>query len=147
MPRELLRLIESAMQAAPGVQRHRDDAVRVAKYVGARCAQHQAQRPGERTPTVVLECVQDVAQRPFVVSGRAGRTEQVPAATAARALLERRADDTPRRQRVAADAAERGNQRPDIAPARCADRPVERRTEHGGAGRAARSERNGEDRV
>jgi hypothetical protein len=91
--------------------------------------------------------VKDVAQRPFVVAGRAGGAEQVAAAAAARALLERGTDDAPRWQRVAARAAEWRNQRYDAAPARGTNGTIEWCGEYCCARSAARSERNREERV
>ena len=140
-------LIESAAQSTPRMERHGHDAVRVGKQVGARAAQHCAKRTRQAATAVVLERVKDVAQRPFVIAGRACRAEKVATAAAARALLERRADDAPRWQRVAARAAERRNQRYDTVPTSGTDRTIEWRGEDFCARSAVRSERNREKRV
>jgi hypothetical protein len=135
-------LIESATQSTPRMERHWHGTVRAGKQIGACGAQHEAKRTRQAATVVVLERVKDVAQRPFIVAGGAGGAERVAAAAAARAFLECRTDDAPRRQRVAARAAKWRSQRFDAAPTRGTDGTIKWRGEYCCARSAARSERN-----
>jgi hypothetical protein len=105
LPRQIVGLIEPSADPPHHVQRHGNDAVGALQQIGASVAQEATQRPCETSPSLVLECLQDVAKRAFVFAGGPGRNWRRPMPAAGRALRERRADDAPRRQRVAARAA------------------------------------------
>jgi hypothetical protein len=95
MRRQLASLVESAAQSTPRVQRHRDDTVRVTEEICTGCPHDGGKRTRKRASPVILERVQDVAERAVIVSGRPAGAQKSGAAPAARALLEGHADDPP----------------------------------------------------
>jgi hypothetical protein len=135
--REIRGLVEAAVPAARCVQRHRNGAGRAGEHVATALAHQPAERPGKRSPSLVLQGVDDGAQRAVVGANRPRAIDQPAPASAARAAGERDADQPPRRQRVAAAVAQRRREREDRRPAGAADRAAGRGEERlvaGGAG-------------
>jgi hypothetical protein len=69
--REIFGLVEAPLCPAPWMQRHWDYAIGTLQYLSARLEHHGGQWRRQLTPSLVLECVEDRAQRPIVVAGGA----------------------------------------------------------------------------
>jgi len=65
-PREILGLIESALAPSRRMKRNGNRKISLAQHIGAACLHQRAKRPGQRSTAVVLEGVNDRAQRPVV---------------------------------------------------------------------------------
>ena len=111
--REIERLIEAPPPAPAPVQRHRHDAIGICEHRRPAQLHQPAERRGERSTPVVLECLEDRSQRPVVVPHRASRSDVRPLQPAVGTPLSRR---SPRRQRIAAHRAERRRDRPNARP-------------------------------
>ena len=72
---EIVRLIEPSVQRTPGVQRDGHDCVGVRQDLGSRLREETGEGHREHPPTLVLERVNDLTQRP-VVPARASRRPQ-----------------------------------------------------------------------
>ena len=118
VPREIGGLIESALAAARRVQRHRHDAGGAGEHVGAALAHQRAERPRQRSPSVVLQRVDDRAQRAVVGADRARAIDQPRGVRRQRGQqASGMLTSAPGRQRIAAAIAERRRERQDRAPA------------------------------
>jgi hypothetical protein len=147
LPRQHVRLIEAAPQAAPRVQRHRYDAVGAGEEPFPRSPHERAERTGEYLASVVLEGLHDLAKRTVVFAGSARDVHERRTPPAPRAPFERHADHAPGRERITAGAAERGDAETDGAPAVGAYGAIQRPVEHRVTGGAAGRERGGQERV
>ena len=121
VPRQFRRLVEPPRAPAPPVERHRHHAVGPGQHVGPVPAHQRGQGRRDRAAPLVLERVDDRAQRPLVRADRAPAADRARSAPAAGADAGPEAHASPGRQGVAADVAQRGRQRPDGGPARGAD--------------------------
>jgi hypothetical protein len=140
-------LIEAASHAAPAVKRHGRDTIGIVQQTCAGRSQERAKRAREHSASVVLERLQDVAQRSVVFARRARRVqERRPAATAG-APFERSTDHAPGGKGVTARAAEGRGTETDGAPAGVAHRTLERPLKHHVASGATRRDRGGKERV
>jgi len=145
--REVERLVESAGAPSRRMKGNRDEAVRVLEQPRAPAPHQGGQRFRQRSPPFIFQRVDDGAKRAVVGAGRERPCDEAPSAAASRAAGHRPADDTPRRQRVAAALAERGSQRPHRVPADVANGPARRSSEDLAAGGAGRRENDREDRI
>ena len=68
--RQHLSLIEAATPPAQRVQGDGNDGIGMVKQVTSRDAHQCGERTGQRPPSLVLECVNELAQRAAVVAGR-----------------------------------------------------------------------------
>jgi hypothetical protein len=101
------------------MQRNRNDEVGAGEDGLAVAPEQRTERPGNRSPAVVLQRVHNRAERTVVVAERPPRRDVRPADPAqVTSIL--RAGRPPRAQRIAADAAERRTEQLDPAPARAA---------------------------
>jgi hypothetical protein len=123
------------------VKGNRDHRVDIVENVRADIHHEPCNGPGERTPTVVFERVDDVAEAPVVKTSASGEREVGRTRRAAGA------DVLCRWQRVAADDTQRGRNTHDRAPARVTDSSGERPIEHGFATDAHRCEKRADDVV
>lgn len=174
---EIRGLIEATLPATTRMERDGNHGVGVAQEVGARDPHARGERAPNRSPPLVFERVDNLAQRAVVEADRApaiDRAAPTPAADAPRrggdastglsialslskgdastglsiALsLSKRDDRAPRRQRIAARFAERRRDRADGLPAGGADRTGGWTIEETCAAGAGRSEKNGDQRV
>jgi hypothetical protein len=87
LAREIIRLIEPAPQGAQRMEGDRNHGVCFVEHVGAREAHHATQRLGEQAPLVVLEHVNDFAQRAFIPSGATRDLERRWLTLTTRALI------------------------------------------------------------
>ena len=146
-PRKVKRLVESA-GAPPGrMKGNRDEAVGVPEQLLAPAAHQGRQRLRQRAAPVVLQRMDNGAKRAVVGAGRERAIDEAMSTPAARATSHRHADDTPRRQRVAAGFAERGSQRPYGLPAGVTDGTPRRVIEELAAGRAGWREGDRENSI
>ena len=134
--RQLRRLIEAAYESSERMKGNGHDEIGALEDRSARPAHHRAQPGGERSPFVVLERVDDRAERSVVGSERARPGDDRSEAPASRAPGVERAERAPRRKRVAARIAERRRQRWEALPAGVADGPTRRHRERAPAGGA-----------
>jgi len=145
--REIGGLVEPALPSPRRVERYRDGDVDPVEKIPASIAHQCGQRPGERSPTVVLQRVDDGSKRPFVRAYRA-RSIDVPAsAPASCAPGQGHADRSPRRQGIAAPIAKWRGQRENRPPAGRTHRTACRVIEGRVAGRACGREQNGQQGV
>jgi len=119
---EIARLIETAPQPPPWMQRHRHDAVTVVEHRSPSLAHEAHERIRKRPSPFVLECVNDVAERTLISAA-----SDADADVGAGPGCERR--------------------RNDAAEARSADAAARRRIERRVTGGARGRERRGEKRV
>lgn len=147
LARQRVGLIEATLEAAPAMQRHRHDAVRIAEQTFTSRSHQRTKLSREYPPTVVLERLENVTKRAVVIAGGAGRVDERRSSAAARAPFQGRADDAPRDEWVAARTAERGGAEADAAPTIGADGAVEWSLEYHATGRTAWRERDGEQRI
>jgi CBS domain-containing protein len=122
---QVRRLVEPALETSPRVQRHRHGAGGADQELPTDLAQHSAQRPCQRAPPLVLERVEDGAQRALVRAGGPPR-RQGPARPRARAV---------------------GRSGHDARPACGADAAGRRPFERCGAGGAGRGEQDRQQRI
>ena len=99
MLRELDGLIESAPRTFPWMQGNWNNAVRIPQDVGARNFHQATQGPSQRTATVVLQRVNDVAECRVIIADSASAIERVasdkiPRLKQAQAVPAVRADGT-----------------------------------------------------
>lgn len=140
--REIQRLIEPALSTPAGMERHRDDDVRVAQEVGTRDPHSYRQRAPDGSPALILERVDDLAQRAVVEADGAPAIDGVSPAPAAGALRLDLIERAPRRQRIAARFADRRCDRTDGLPAGGAHGTSRWTIEEACAAGAGRSEEN-----
>ena len=107
-------LVETPPPPPAPVQRHRHDAVGTCEDIRAAHPHQPAERRGKRSPPVVLECLQDRAQRPLIDPYRAPRCD---VGSLHPAVGTRRGRHSPGQQRIAAHRAERRWNRPYCLPA------------------------------
>lgn len=81
--RQVVRLIEAALPGAPGMQRNGHDGISAMECVRAGVGHQRGQFAGKRATFLVLERVDDLAQRAVVAAtaSREGEEGWVPAAT------------------------------------------------------------------
>ena len=140
MTREIGGLVETA-GAPPGrMQRHRHDRRRAGQHIASAVAHECRERGRQRTPSVVLQRVDDRSQRSLVGADRTGAVDARRRTAASGATRQGKADHAPGRQRIAATVAQRGRQRMDGPPAGVADWSVRRAFERRVARRARRRE-------
>jgi hypothetical protein len=86
--RQFTGLIEAARSLAGPVERYGDDRVGALEYFGTTDRQEGRERPRDGRPAVVLERMNDVAERSFIRPDRAGKRNRrrTPAAPCAQAL-------------------------------------------------------------
>ncbi len=87
VPREIGRLVESAVSAPRRVQRNGNGAVCARQDAGAALAHQRAERTRQRSASVVLQRVDDRAQRAVVLADRPRAIDRRASAAAARAVL------------------------------------------------------------
>lgn len=75
LTREIVGLVEAATQTTPWMERNGHDGVRAGEDVCARVAQPGAERDGEGPPALILERLQDLAER-AVVAAEAARERE-----------------------------------------------------------------------
>ena len=147
LPREIGGLIEAPFPSPRRVERHRDGGVDAFQKIPASIAHQRGQRAGKRSPSVVLQRVDDGPERPFVGADRAGPIDVAADAPATRAPRQGHADRSPRRQRIAAAIAQRRGQRENRKPAPRTHRPVCRAIERRVARCARGREQNGQQGI
>lgn len=145
--REIVSLIESALQASHRVQRDRDDAVRAAQDIASLCRREPPQGTSQASSSFVLEGMNHVAQGTLILAGCPRHGDGRRPAAASGTPLERLADDAPGWKGIAAGAAEGRGEAANAAPAGLADRAAGRRIEDRRACRALRRQRDGEQRL
>ena len=69
-PRQYFSLVEATTPSAQRVQGDGNDGIGAVKQVMSRDAHQSGERTGQRPPSLVLECVNELAQRAAVVAGR-----------------------------------------------------------------------------
>ena len=84
MSRQVVGLIEASSQEFPWVERYRHDRVCVIEQRTAGLLHQDSEWPGQHTPALVLECVNDGAEGAFVAASALRRLEGVRSAGIAR---------------------------------------------------------------
>ena len=79
MARQLASLIETTRSFSSSMKRNRDHAVGIFKHLSAALPHHRRETGGKRTAPVVLERVNNLAQRSFILPDRPRALDQVPA--------------------------------------------------------------------
>jgi hypothetical protein len=87
MAGQVVGLVEAAVHGTKGMERHRHDAVRIAKHVEPGRAHESRKRRSQRAPPVILERVNERSEGTRVNSRtsrgfKGGRRRQAPAAHA-----------------------------------------------------------------
>jgi hypothetical protein len=118
MQGEIVRLIEAAAVLPPRMKRDRHHAIGIAEQLDATFTHQRTEARRNRSPAIVLQCVNDVLHPPLIF---AHRTRPADGMRGVEADLERR-------------------QAPNAGPAHLAHRPVQRMTQALAAGRARRLE-------
>lgn len=131
MPRELGGLIEAARALAHGVEWDRHDAVHSVEQRASSFAHQRRQVTRNRSTSLVLQGVNDLSQGTLIFADRPSAIHRVSRPHASRASGRGSADDPPGRQGVAATVANRGCHETHGVPACVANRPGERRRQHG----------------
>ena len=144
LPREIVRLIESAPERAPRMQRYGYDGVRIRQQRRAGPAHRLRKWASKNPPPPVFERVEDLAKRAFIAARAARYRESRCGAAAARALLRHAA---PRGQGVAASHAHRRGDVTHGQPAGGADRTAQRALEQDAAPRAHRGQQCANNQV
>ena len=144
VPCEFRRLVETPTVVTRDVQRHRDEKVGPVQDGCARLRHQPCERARNRTPLVVLQDVQDVAQRALVCAYRTADRDQAWMIRAARAHRAQGPLEPPGRERVTADPAERFRQGMNAGPARGTDRARQGRIQRIPARRASRRDEHGQ---
>jgi hypothetical protein len=147
MPRQFLSLVEAPSCAPPWMERDRHNAVRALQQLTAGFCDERRQGMRQLTPPIVFERMNDRPQCSLVVPGCSRGVDRAWGTTTAGTLFEGCADDSPGGQWIAARAAERGGEYPDLAPTPVANGSAKRCVEHTITRRATWGERNGEECV
>ena len=106
--RQIVGLVEAAVEPSPGMQGHGNHAVSIAQQVGARGPHHGRERRGEDPSPFVLERVDDLPQRSVVPAGAPRGLQHGRLAPAARTERVRRAARRPARRRSVRSRAASG---------------------------------------
>jgi hypothetical protein len=104
---QVIGLIESPPDTAPGMEGYRHNRVHTGQDVRTRRPHHVRKRRGQPTPAVVLERMNDLPESTLIEPGCACRVNQAGRPAAARASIEGRADHPPGGQRLATGPTER----------------------------------------
>ena len=138
MTSQVGRLIEAALAEARGMERHRDRRIGFRDQRPRALPHERRQWSGQRPASFVLQRMDDFSQRAVILADGASAVDLALRSPAARTLTEWQADAPPRRQRVAADVAQRRCEREDRSPTTAAHRPFRRLLEQVTAGGTAR---------
>jgi hypothetical protein len=84
--REVAGLIEPAPHSPPGMKRDRHGAVRIGEQLTRRRSQEQSEAAADRSASLVLERVDDLAQRAFIGAYSAAGIDRTGAPAAGGAL-------------------------------------------------------------
>ncbi len=122
--RQHLSLIEAATPPAQRVQGDGNDGIGMVKQVTSRDAHQCGERTGQRPPSLVLECVNELAQRAAVVAGRPAKLWW--STRSWNRAAQRSHASGPIGTRSAAPTADRWRDQLDLAPAVAADNPPRR---------------------
>jgi hypothetical protein len=123
LPRQVVGLVEAALQRPQRMKRDRNHRVRAREKVGAGGPQQRAERTREDAAAVVLERVDDLPERSVIAAGASRERDASSRSAAARAERSRR---SPAAKRIAALNAARRRQPRHRTPTFLADRAGER---------------------
>ena len=129
------------------MERNRNDGVRTGQDLCSGAPHPRTERPRDRLTSVVLQRVDDGSERAFVRSNRASSRDERPHPAAPYAPRFSKAHEAPRRQRIAARLTARRSDWHDRRPASGANRAASRLFERLAAGRADRSEQDGQNTI
>ena len=144
---KIRRLIESAVEAPPRVQRHGDDAVGIRQQIVSRLSQQRTQLVGQSPPPFIFEGVDDLSQRRLVLANGTPSIERAWPSPARGATLHDNADGSPGRKGIATRAAQGRRDRSNRAPAGVTHRTIAWRAEHGRARGARRRQDDADERI
>jgi hypothetical protein len=140
-------LIEATSALAPGIEWHWHNEVDILQEVKCGFAHDPSKTSSDGQALVVLECVNDLTQSPFVFANCSSTVDGSRRSTASRTARGRAAEFTPRRQRIATAVADWRRDAMDGRPAGLADWTGQHIGDRLFACGASRSEENGEQGV
>ncbi len=146
-PRQRVGLVEPAAQPPPGMQWHRHDAVGVLQEDRPIRAHEGSERGRQGSAAVVLECMNDRAQRPVVLARCSRAVERRRRPPAPRAGTFSLREGTPRGEWIATNRTDRRQHGGDVRPARAANRTAGRGFQHAAARRALWRQGDGQDGI
>ena len=147
MAGELGCLVEAALALPAAMQRHRYDDVCVSDHALTMSAHEAPEAAREGAAAAVFERVHDRAQRAVVRAYGARAGDVSFSAPAVRTRRCRKADDSPRREGIAAADAQWRGERNDTVPAGATDGPLRRFSQRRAARRTGRSNQDGQEAV